>query len=115
MTRSGRVWAAAFLLGGSAGCRDVTPSASTDAAARAPIDAAPTPVAPLDDLLHFTDARLAVSSRVDNPHDHPEDIADARLETAWNGKTGDLVGAWVRFQVPPETRVRVIELTAGYT
>ncbi len=48
-----------------------------------------------DDLLHTTDARLAVSSKVDNPHDFPEHIADGRLETAWNGKTNDLVGGWL--------------------
>ena len=67
-----------------------------------------------DDLLHTTEARLAVSSTVANPHDRAEHIADGRLDTAWNGKTGDLVGAWFGFRVPQATRVRIIELTVGY-
>lgn len=68
----------------------------------------------LDDLLHLTAARLAVSSKVDNPRDYAEHIADGRFDTAWNGKTGDLVGAWFGFRVPVDARVRVIELTVGY-
>lgn len=68
----------------------------------------------LEDLLHFTDAHLAVSSKVDNPRDRAEHIADGLFETAWNGKTGDLVGGWMAFRVPRETRVRAIELTVGY-
>src|SRR3954447_19112618 len=46
--------------------------------------------AALDDLLHFTEARIGVSSKVDNPRDFAEHVADGRLDTAWNGKTGDL-------------------------
>jgi hypothetical protein len=80
------------------------------AAAPAPADAA----APLDDLLHFTDARIGVSSKVDNPRDLAEHVADGRLDTAWNGKTNDLVGGWLGFRVPSAARVRVIELTVGY-
>jgi len=68
----------------------------------------------LDDLLHFTDARLGVSSKVQNPHDFAEHIADGKLDTAWNGKTGDLVGGWIGFRVPQEARVRLIEITVGY-
>lgn len=67
-----------------------------------------------DDLLHSTDARLAVSSKVENPHDYPEHIADGRLDTAWNGKTGDLVGGWFGFAVPEAARVRAIDLVVGF-
>src|SRR5215204_705937 len=48
-------------------------------------DAAPNA---LDDLLHCTDARLGVSSKVQNPRDFAEHITDGKLDTAWNGKTG---------------------------
>lgn len=80
------------------------------------VDAGAPSVAPakLDDLLHYTDAHLAVSSKVDNPRDLAEHIADGRLDTAWNGKSGDLVGAWFGFRVPRATRVRIVELTVGY-
>ena len=88
------------------------PAPSSSAAITAK-DGAP-PANALDDLLHFTDARLGVSSKVQNPRDFAEHIADGKLDTAWNGKTGDLVGGWIGFRVPKETRVRLIELTVGY-
>lgn len=102
-----------------AACKTKEPPATTDAGAP-PASAAPSAAsAPalatsLDDLLHFTDARIGVSSKVDNPRDFAEHVADGRLDTAWNGKTGDLAGGWIGFRVPKETRVRVIELTVGY-
>ena len=102
----------------TASCKDKpAPSAAVEAAtARSSAVASTTRGAPsaLDDLLHFTDARLGVSSKVDNPRDFAEHVADGRLDTAWNGKTGDLVGGWIGFRVPAVARVKLIELTAGY-
>lgn len=69
---------------------------------------------PLFDLLHYSAAELAVSSNVDNPRDFPEHLIDGKPETAWNGKTGDLVGGWVAFRLPSGVRVRRIELSAGF-
>lgn len=69
---------------------------------------------PLVDLLHETAAEVAVSSNVANPRDFPEHLIDGKPETAWNGKTGDLVGGWVAFRLPPGVRVRRIELSAGF-
>lgn len=57
---------------------------------------------------------LAVSSNVDNPRDFPEHLVDGRPETAWNGRSGDLKGAWISFRVPKDAHVDRIEITAGY-
>lgn len=66
------------------------------------------------DLLHTVPSVVAVSSKVDNPKDFPEHLVDGKKETAWNGRTGDLVDGWIAFRVPAETRVKRIELTAGF-
>lgn len=113
---------AALLL---AACKDRSPPPATngDAAPLSPTTSASvSPAGPhgsasgasaLDDLLHFTDARIGVSSKVDNPRDFAEHVADGRLDSAWNGKTGDLVG-WIGFRVPAAARVKLVELTVGY-
>jgi hypothetical protein len=91
----------------------VAPAAASSAPREIAREASSPPPA-LDDLLHFTDARIGVSSKVANPRDFAEHVADGRLDTAWNGKTGDLVGGWIGFRVPEEARVTLIELTVGY-
>jgi hypothetical protein len=68
---------------------------------------------PIVELLHTVEATVAVSSKVDNPHDYPEHLVDGKPETAWNSRTGDLHG-FVTFRVPQSARVLRIELTAGY-
>ncbi len=64
-------------------------------------------------LLQIVPAKVAVSSTVDNPRDFPEHVMDGRLDTAWNGKTGDL-GAWIAFRVPADAHVDRVDLTVGY-
>ena len=54
-------------------------------------------------LIPWTESRVAVSSTVDNPKDYPEHLLDGKLDTAWNGKTGDLTG-FIAFRVPREMR-----------
>jgi len=66
------------------------------------------------DLLYATNAIVAVSSRVDNPRDVPDHLIDHREETAWNGRTGDLVGAWIAFRVPTDSHVDHILLSSGF-
>jgi len=56
---------------------------------------------------------VAVSSKVDNPKDFPEHLVDGKLETAWNGRTGDL-GGYLAFRTPAVTRVRRIAITVGF-
>lgn len=66
------------------------------------------------DLLWLTNATVAVSSHVDYPRDIPNQIADHNFDTAWNGKTGDLVGAWIMFCVPRDAMVLHVMLTVGF-
>lgn len=69
---------------------------------------------PLVDLLYATDAIVAVSSRVDNPQLLPDHLVDHRADTAWNGRTGELVGAWVAFRVPADAYVDHVMINAGF-
>jgi hypothetical protein len=89
-----------------------TPGSFVDAAALVapPADAG----AALIDLLHFTPASVAVSSNVNNPRDFPEHLIDGDPGTAWNSRTGDLAGGWIKFRVPEEARVERIEMTVGF-
>lgn len=92
----------------------VRPAASTNAVT-ADAAAPPKPKAKAEpNLLDLVPSVVAVSSAVHNPHDFPEHLVDGRVDTAWNGKTGDLVGGWIAFRVPKDARVRRIEMTAGY-
>ncbi|MBS2012878.1 MAG: hypothetical protein JST00_08330 [Deltaproteobacteria bacterium] len=92
-----------------------TPAASavpSSAPSRAVPDGGAAKVDP--NLLDVVPARVAVSSAVQNPHDFPEHLLDGRSETAWNSRTGDLVGGWISFRVPDDARVVRIEMTAGF-
>ncbi len=42
-------------------------------------------------------------------------LIDGDLATAWNSRTGDLVGAWIEARVPAEATVVAIALTPGFT
>ncbi len=57
---------------------------------------------------------IAVSSTVDNASIKPEHIADGRLDTAWNSRTGDLT-PHIYVRVPPTAKVTSIKMTAGFT
>jgi len=70
-------------------------------------------ISKISNLLYTTDARVAVSSKVDNPKDFPEHLIDGKPETAWNGRTGDLNG-WIGFRIPKEARVAFVAITAGF-
>ncbi len=64
-------------------------------------------------LLQAVPAKVAVSSTVENPRDFPEHLMDGRMDTAWNGKTGDL-HATIAFRVPADAHVDRVDITAGY-
>jgi hypothetical protein len=105
---------ALLLLAGCERCLAQPPPpkdvvASPDAAS----DAAPPKRAETTSLIPWTDSRVAVSSTVDNPKDYPEHLIDGKLETAWNGRTGDL-GGFIAFRVPRAARVASVHLTAGF-
>jgi hypothetical protein len=57
---------------------------------------------------------VAVSSNVDNPRDFPEHLVDGKEDTAWNGRTGDLVGATISFAVPQDAKITSLLLSAGF-
>ncbi|MFO0639930.1 MAG: hypothetical protein U0183_12010 [Polyangiaceae bacterium] len=78
-----------------------------------PVDGGAAKTEPEIELLHAVPCVVAVSSKVDNPKDFPEHLVDGKLETAWNGKTGDL-GGYIAFRTPKEARVRRISLTVGF-
>ena len=69
--------------------------------------------APID-LLHYGAARVNVSSNVDNPRDLPEHLVDGNEATAWNGRTGDLVGARISFAFPKTAKITSLSLSAGW-
>jgi len=71
------------------------------------------PLAPVD-LLHAVPARVAVSSRVNNRNITPFHLVDGDLDTAWNSRTGQLVGSWIAFRLPATARVDELQLTAGF-
>lgn len=117
----------------SSGCRDEAKSGSSGAPTathKSAVSALPTPAhvatlvptaatrppkQQLVDLLHTVASTVVVSSKVQNPRDYPEHLVDGKVDTAWNGKTGNLVGGFIEFEVPKETHVRRIELTPGYS
>lgn len=94
------------------------PAASTvsaPASASVAPPTAPTRVAKIEpNLLDIVPSKVAVSSAVQNPRDFPEHLVDGRLDTAWNSKTGDLVGGWIAFRVPKDAKVRRVEMIVGY-
>src|SRR5689334_6712266 len=65
-------------------------------------------------LLAVIPVTMAVSSVVANPKISAYDLVDGSLDTAWNSKTGQLVGAWIAFRMPPSTHVDAVELTVGF-
>ncbi len=92
--------------------RTPAPSASSLAAA----SALPSPqkaAIPDVDLLTWTDAKVVVSSKVDNPHDFPEHLCDGKPETAWNGKTGDL-HASIDVALPAGALAHSIGIVVGF-
>lgn len=67
------------------------------------------------DLLHAVPATVAVSSTVDNAKILPAHLVDGNLETAWNSRTNDLVGAWIAVRLPAGVKVASVRLTIGFT
>ena len=65
-------------------------------------------------LLTHAPTTVAVSSTVANASIVPDHIADGKLATAWNSKTGELVGAWVAVRLPADAKVSAVKLTAGF-
>ena len=102
---------------------DTLPAGAVDGAAPATLaaDAAPTAdavatgTAPSSSLRGKVPLTFAVSSQVVNPSKSPADLVDGSMDTAWNSRTGQLVGAWIAVRVPAEARVTALRMTVGAT
>jgi hypothetical protein len=70
---------------------------------------------PLVELLHHVPATVTVSSVVQNKAIKPEHLVDGNLDTAWNSRTGELVGAWIDVMVPAGAAIEELRMTAGHT
>ena len=68
----------------------------------------------LVNLLGSVPSTVAVSSTVANANLIPEHLVDGKLSTAWNSKTGELVGSWIAVRLPADVQVKMIKLTAGF-
>lgn len=88
-------------------------AADTPAAPASTADAAAAPATEVD-LLHAGPANVIVSSNVRNPKDYPAHLVDGREDTAWNSRTGDLVGARIAFVVPGDAQIKAIVISAGF-
>ncbi len=76
----------------------------------APLAALAAPV----NLLWGGPSSVSVSSTVANKSDRPSQLVDGVAATAWNGATGDLVGASITFAVPADAAITELVITAGF-
>lgn len=95
-------------------------SALTASPTVAPQPPTPTPPAvvvppPELDLLHAVRSDLAASSAYRNQSSQVASLIDGDLETAWNSRTGELVGAAIEVRLPADVHVNAIAMTAGFT
>lgn len=67
------------------------------------------------DLLATTTNTVVVSSAYEDDEAQAERLVDGDVGTAWNSRTGDLVGAWFEVHLPSAVRVTRVRLTVGYT
>jgi hypothetical protein len=70
---------------------------------------------PPENLLHATPSAIRVSSTVANKNIPPQGIADGDPRTAWNSRTGKLVGETIEIRVPASAWVKSIRMTVGFT
>jgi hypothetical protein len=74
---------------------------------------AQTSSAPVD-LLHAVATDLAVSSAYRSEGAQVGRLVDGDTTTAWNSRTGDLVGAWIEVRLPADAQVTAIALVPGF-
>ncbi|MFT5432459.1 MAG: hypothetical protein ACI9OJ_003158, partial [Myxococcota bacterium] len=66
-------------------------------------------------LLVATESAVAVSSVYRGHDTQVVRMLDGDPETAWNSRSGDLVGAWIEVQVPESARVTGAKIIVGFT
>jgi len=67
------------------------------------------------ELLRNVPATVRVSSRVANKTILPAHLVDQDRQTAWNSRTGDLVGAWIEVGAQGGAIIDEVRLTVGHT
>ncbi|MGE0785186.1 MAG: hypothetical protein AB7S26_05815 [Sandaracinaceae bacterium] len=67
------------------------------------------------DLLEHVATDLAVSSAYRDRASQIAALVDGDLETAWNSRSDDLVGAWIEVRIPTGAQVTGLEMTSGFT
>jgi hypothetical protein len=88
-----------------------TTEASAEAVAPAAVvEALPEPV----DLLHAIGTELAVSSAYRDQPSQVDHLVDGDATTAWNSRTGELVGAWIEVRLPAEATVTSLSIVPGF-
>lgn len=100
---------------GSAAGGAASPVAAVGDAASVAVTAVRPDDAPVIDLLHGVPTELRVSSTFEDRGDLIAKLVDDDLETAWNSRTGDLVGAWIQVRLPDGASVAELALTVGVT
>lgn len=66
------------------------------------------------DLLHAVATELAVSSAYRDQRAQVDRLVDGDPATAWNSRTGDLVGAWIEVRLPADVQVSAIGIVPGF-
>lgn len=66
-------------------------------------------------LLEVTESAVAVSSVYRGHDTQVVRMLDGDPETAWNSRSGDLVGAWIEVRVPESARVTGAKIIVGFT
>ncbi len=70
--------------------------------------------APSVDLLHAVPVTVVVSSVYRDEPRQAARLVDGDVTSAWNSRTGDIVGAWVEVHLPDDASVREVWLTVGF-
>lgn len=102
------------------GCSDAASPATEvrpDPAERAPAQTGSPPAAPATpavDLLHAVSAEVAVSSVYRDQASQAAHLVDGDAETAWNSRTGELVGAFIEVRLPANVEVESVALIPGF-
>jgi hypothetical protein len=91
----------------------VDPVAPTEGAAPTPVVVAE-PMSDQLDLLHGIRTEIAVSSAYRDQSAQLGRLFDGDPSTAWNSRTGELVGAWIEVRIPEGAEVESIGLIPGF-
>lgn len=67
------------------------------------------------ELLHSVPSSVSTSSVARAASLSVAALIDNDMNTAWNSRTGELMGAKIEFELPPDIQIKSIRMTAGFT